>query len=138
MSKKLQLLLEAATEILESGDDEGCEGLVVVTNDAYRRLQVVVQSIVKTTHGIEVCGIGLGIFGTTELRRFLKAEIANESNGGVSPTTLESALDSLDQMPPDVLGDLVSGVSGTALAVELKALIEEHGSDLVVAGQIEP
>jgi len=66
------------------------------------------------------------------LEAFLWAEIRNENDGGISPTTLESALDSLEQMPDEVLEELnadikASGVDGDALRNELVGLIERLG-----------
>jgi len=71
------------------------------------------------------------------LEAFLWAEIRNEDDGGISPTTLESALDSLEQMPDDVLEELnvdiqASGVDGDALRTELVGLIERLGPDFAV------
>jgi len=71
------------------------------------------------------------------LEAFLWAEIRNEDDGGISPTTLESALDSLEQMPDEVLEDLnadikASGVDGDALRKELVGLIERLGPDFEV------
>lgn len=38
-----------------------------------------------------------------DLRRFFDAELANEADGGVSPSTISSAIDSLSQAPDDVV-----------------------------------
>jgi len=49
-----QALVQAAIGLLESGDDEGCEGLVVVTAETYRRLQAAVRAAVGQGYGIVV------------------------------------------------------------------------------------
>lgn len=36
---------------------------------------------------------------TNNLENFFRAEIANERNGGITPSTLSSAIDSLSQYP---------------------------------------
>ena len=38
-----------------------------------------------------------------DLNRLFQAEIANERNGGVTPSTLSSTIDSIQQMPEDIL-----------------------------------
>jgi len=73
-----------------------------------------------------------------QLESFLVAEVRNEADGGVSPTTLGSALDSLLQMPEDVLeeelSDLIvaTGVDACALESELRGLIGRFGGDFEV------
>ena len=72
---------------------------------------------------------------TYRLRKFLEAEVANEAHGGDSPTTLGSALDSLNQMPDTVLADLLGETTGqlansTSIHAELEALIQHFGRDL--------
>lgn len=47
-------LLAAAVELLESGDDEGCDGLVVVSADAYGMLQNIVQAMTGIQYGVSV------------------------------------------------------------------------------------
>jgi hypothetical protein len=47
-------LLSAAIELLESGDDEGCDGLVVISSDAYVTLQLVVQAMTGIQYGATV------------------------------------------------------------------------------------
>lgn len=47
-------LLAAAVELLESGDDEGCDGLIVVTADAYVWLQRVVQAQTGIQYGVSI------------------------------------------------------------------------------------
>jgi hypothetical protein len=41
------------------------------------------------------------------LRRLFEAEIRNEDNGGVRPATVSSTIDSLMQMPDDILAEIV-------------------------------
>src|SRR5262245_41030237 len=48
----LSAFLQAAREVLESGDDEGCSGLVVVTESSYRRLREAVHALTGEYHGI--------------------------------------------------------------------------------------
>jgi hypothetical protein len=49
MSEKL---LAIAIELLESGDDTGCEGLIVVSNDAFVFIQQVVQAHTGIQYGV--------------------------------------------------------------------------------------
>lgn len=50
-----------------------------------------------------------------DIRLFFEAEIANESNGGDSPATIQTALDSLAQMPDDVLEEMGIEMDGETL-----------------------
>ena len=54
MSDSNQALVQAAIDLLESGDEEGCEGLVVVTAESYRCLQAAVRAAVGQGYGIVV------------------------------------------------------------------------------------
>jgi hypothetical protein len=47
-------LIAAAIELLESGNDEGCDGLVVVSADTYTSLQRVVQAMTGIQYGATV------------------------------------------------------------------------------------
>lgn len=47
-------LLAATIELLESGDDEGCDGLVIVTADAYVLLQQVVRAQTGFVFGVSI------------------------------------------------------------------------------------
>lgn len=49
-----QSLIEAIVLLLESGDDEGCDGLVVVTAKAYRQLRDALEQSTGQLVGIEV------------------------------------------------------------------------------------
>lgn len=51
-----ETLVQAAIDLLESGGDEGCDGLVVVTAVAYRQLQTAVMQVVGQGYGIVVQG----------------------------------------------------------------------------------
>lgn len=51
---RINLLVQAAVELLVSGDDEGCDGLVVVTADAYCQLQTAVMQVVGQGYGIVI------------------------------------------------------------------------------------
>lgn len=71
------------------------------------------------------------------LEQFLWAEIRNEEHGG-DLTTLGSALDSLHQMPEDVVADMSKGeASAEGLAMELKALIARFGADFEVEDHLD-
>ncbi len=66
------------------------------------------------------------------LEAFLAAEVRNEADGGSSPTTLASAMDSLYQMPADVFRDLNSGTRDATKSdtmLELQNLVEVFGTD---------
>jgi len=64
------------------------------------------------------------------LGKFFDDEIMNERNGGISPATLESAVDSLLQAPYDVLdGWLGRGEHGRTAAIWLAQLILIGGRD---------
>jgi len=65
-------------------------------------------------------------------RRFFEVEVRNESDGGVSPATLASALDSLEQTPDVVVHDW-SGATPDVLRAELASLIGAHGSECSLA-----
>ena len=49
-----QTLIEAVVSLLESGDDEGCDGLVVVTAKAYGQLRAALKQITGQLVGIDV------------------------------------------------------------------------------------
>ena len=65
-------------------------------------------------------------------RRFFEVESRNESDGGVSPATLASALDSLEQAPDYVVHDW-SWTTPDMLRAELASLIDAHGSECSLA-----
>lgn len=66
------------------------------------------------------------------LHRFFEVEIGNEDHGGHRPSTLGSALDSLQQAPDDVLSDWSGGESRKTLKSSLSALIAEHGENTLL------
>ncbi len=49
-----QTLIEAVVSLLESGDDEGCDGLVVVTVKAYGQLRAALKLTTGQLAGIDV------------------------------------------------------------------------------------
>ncbi len=71
---------------------------------------------------------------SADTERLFVAEIGNERDGGVSPATLESALDSLQQgYDPriDYVGpDDNEQWDGDAVESEIESLIEELGGDV--------
>ena len=75
------------------------------------------------------------------LEAFLAAEVRNEREGGTSPTTLATSVESLAQMPADVLRDLNGGTAGAdhgALTAELEGLISRFGWDFQVEEHVDP
>lgn len=44
-----------------------------------------------------------------DVTRLFEAEISNERNGGISPSTLSSTIDSVSQMPDDILREFCEG-----------------------------
>ena len=66
-----------------------------------------------------------------ETKRLLMAEIDNEKDGGASPTTLASALDSVLQgYNPDLNDRFDMG----SFEAELRQLVAEHGPEALAAG----
>ena len=53
------------------------------------------------------------------LTALFEAEIRNENNGGVRPSTLSSAIDSVMQMPDDILDDMTGDESRGVLVALL-------------------
>jgi hypothetical protein len=47
-------LIDAIVSLLESGDDEGCDGLVVVTVKAYGQLRAALEQTTGQLAGIDV------------------------------------------------------------------------------------
>jgi len=68
---------------------------------------------------------------THHLRRFFEVEIRNEDHGGVRPSTLESALESLEQAPDDVIEDWSGGGSLEDLRNEINTLFVLDGNSLL-------
>ncbi|MAG28098.1 hypothetical protein CMI47_21440 [Candidatus Pacearchaeota archaeon] len=73
---------------------------------------------------------------TCRLQEFMDEEVANEAHGGDSPTTLGTALDSLHQMPDEVLAELLGETlnelnAQPSIHAELEAMIQAWGRDTV-------
>lgn len=71
------------------------------------------------------------------LEAFLHAEVRNIANGGDDPVTLDSARDSLVQMPQDVLDGLnpdigAIGADRNGLLLEIRTLASLHGGGFAV------
>jgi len=64
---------------------------------------------------------------------FFKAEIRNEKNGGISPSNLSSALDSLNQYPKDYF-ILDFGLTKSLMKQRLKNLIKKYGGNTKLEG----
>jgi hypothetical protein len=63
------------------------------------------------------------------LKSFFECEVRNEDDGGVSPATLGSAMDSWVQAPDDVLEDWCGGKTDLAgVKKALQALIKKYGT----------
>lgn len=67
---------------------------------------------------------------SADTERLFRAEIGNERDGGVSPATLESALDSLVQGYDPRIDEPGEEWDGNAVEVEIESLIEEYGGDV--------
>lgn len=66
----------------------------------------------------------------TNLDEFFYIEIRNEDNGGIRPSTLHSAVDSLTQAPDDVVDEwLGKGDVGRRAAITLLHLLWVLGED---------
>lgn len=73
---------------------------------------------------------------SADLRRFFEWEIANEAQGGVSPATLDSANETLAQVPEDVL--LEVGITDPdALEDEFSRLCKHYTGDTALSALIE-
>lgn len=73
------------------------------------------------------------------LNKFFWVEIRNEDHGGVRPATLESAKDSFDQAPEDVLDEWMEGLGRYnfgELQVELEKLIERNGPNCALSALV--
>lgn len=53
------------------------------------------------------------------LESLFLAEVGNERSGGVTPSTLSSTIDSVTQMPQDILSDITGGRDYVALTALL-------------------
>lgn len=63
------------------------------------------------------------------LRNFFEVEIRNENFGGVSPSTLNSASDSLFQAPDDVIADWAKTEDVAALKLEFNRVMLNLGGE---------
>ena len=54
MSKEADNVVQAAVDLLASGDDTGCDGLVCVANAEYAKLREVVHELTGEWHGVDV------------------------------------------------------------------------------------
>ena len=61
-------------------------------------------------------------------KRLFEVEIRNEDLGGVRPSTLGSAQDSLSQAPDDVVAEW-TGTNLNGITQEMNELIKKYGND---------
>jgi hypothetical protein len=72
---------------------------------------------------------GYNVEPPVDFSYFFGAERRNERHGGVSPSTLGSALDSYLQAPPDAQMDWAFGSEPDTFLVALRSTVETHGAD---------
>jgi hypothetical protein len=74
------------------------------------------------------------------LEAFLAAEVRNEEDGGISPATLGSALESLSQMDQEILANLnfaTAEADYVTLMGELSDLVSLHGRNFEIAETVD-
>ncbi len=67
---------------------------------------------------------------SADAARLFRAEIGNERDGGVTPATLESALDSLVQGYDPRIDEPGEDWDGDAVELEIESLIEQYDADV--------
>ena len=74
---------------------------------------------------------------------FFAVEIRNEPHGGISPSTLDSAIDSFEQAPNNLQSEWAGESDASDFAAHLEALRDQEGGgaeleDLIFAAQSGP
>jgi hypothetical protein len=105
-------------EVVYVSDTVELEDVTLITKDG--KEIPVNDDGTPSTKRLEIC---------QALENFFNVEIRNEDEGGISPATLESALDSLRQAPDDVLESWCNEkVTRELVKAEIQKILDTYGN----------